>query len=172
MSIIPHQADDMRRCPSCKEWRPLADFYQVKDRPGKYHAYCRPCQRVRRMKHYETSDPETNNARQRERYNKNKESFRAAERKFRQQHPGYNSQAVAIYRTRKAENGGSLTPDEWAALCARYDNRCVACGAQTKLVADHIVPVSKGGPTTIENTQPLCISCNSRKRDRVIDYRH
>lgn len=44
--------------------------------------------------------------------------------------------------------------------------RCRHCGAQEMLRADHIVPESKGGPTTIENLQTLCHSCNARKGPR------
>lgn len=70
-------------------------------------------------------------------------------------------------------NGETLTidPDEWDALCAKYDNRCLACGAKKKLEQDHIVPISKGGSNSISNVQPLCRSCNSKKYTKIIDYR-
>lgn len=45
--------------------------------------------------------------------------------------------------------------------------RCVACGGHVDLTCDHIHPESKGGPTTFENLQTMCRSCNSRKGARV-----
>jgi len=41
--------------------------------------------------------------------------------------------------------------------------RCVTCGTHLDLSCDHIVPESKGGPTTFENLQTMCRPCNSRK---------
>lgn len=41
--------------------------------------------------------------------------------------------------------------------------RCKHCDGWQDLCADHIIPESKGGPTTLENLQTLCRSCNSRK---------
>lgn len=41
--------------------------------------------------------------------------------------------------------------------------RCVHCFGWVDLCADHIVPESKGGITTLENLQTLCRSCNSKK---------
>ena len=38
--------------------------------------------------------------------------------------------------------------------------RCVTCRA-------HIMPESRGGPTTFENLQTMCRSCNSRKGNRA-----
>lgn len=44
---------------------------------------------------------------------------------------------------------------------------CVYCGQRASndvdLVIDHIVPVAKGGPTTIDNLQAACGTCNAGK---------
>lgn len=44
---------------------------------------------------------------------------------------------------------------------------CVDCGSEERLQCDHIIPLMKGGETTVENLQTLCKPCNARKRDRV-----
>lgn len=40
---------------------------------------------------------------------------------------------------------------------------CKQCGSQSCLHADHIIAESKGGPTTLENLQTLCRTCNLKK---------
>jgi len=75
------------------------------------------------------------------------------------------------YRTRKTKAGGEFTDYEWESLCEQYKYRCLSCGKKTKLTADHIIPVSKGGTSNIDNIQPLCKSCNSSKGTKSTDYR-
>lgn len=74
-------------------------------------------------------------------------------------------------RAREVGNGGSFTVAEWLDLCRKYGNVCLACGKAKPLTADHIKPISRGGTSNIDNIQPLCKSCNCRKRDKEIDYR-
>lgn len=75
-------------------------------------------------------------------------------------------------RARLANSGGSYTRSEWRRLCEYYDHRCVCCNHQfQRLTVDHVLPLSKGGTNYINNIQPLCRSCNSRKHDKEIDYR-
>jgi len=49
----------------------------------------------------------------------------------------------------------------------KHAYRCVTCGSHLDLCCDHIIPESKGGPTTFENLQTMCRPCNSRKGNRA-----
>lgn len=102
----------------------------------------------------------------------NLESARERERRYQQG----NREAYAVYahnrRTRKTQAGGSHTPAEWKALVNHYGGKCLCCGrTDVKLTADHVIPVSKGGSSDIDNIQPLCGDCNNRKFNKTIDYR-
>lgn len=66
-------------------------------------------------------------------------------------------------RARKFSADGILVEDEWQSILDKFGNKCAICGAEGKLTIDHIVPLSVGGSNTIDNIQPLCRSCNSRK---------
>lgn len=79
-------------------------------------------------------------------------------------------------RARLAEAEGSFTTAEWLSLLAKFP-ACPGCsrewasiplppGRLTAVTRDHVVPISKGGRNAIDNLQPLCYSCNSRKGDR------
>ena len=100
------------------------------------------------------------------------ESAREREQRYRQE----NLEAYAAHahtrRTRKTQAGGRYTGAEFKALCEHYGGKCLCCGRDdVKLTADHVIPVSKGGRSDIDNIQPLCQFCNSSKGDKTIDYR-
>lgn len=62
---------------------------------------------------------------------------------------------------------------EWENLKAQYNWTCPCCKKyepQIKLTKDHIIPISRGGSNNIENIQPLCRPCNSRKNIKTIRY--
>lgn len=117
----------------------------------------------------------------------NPEKYREQQRKWRVANPEKHRERMRRFReanrdkmiayqqarvAAKRGNSGSYTAQEWTDLCNQFGNRCLACGADdVKLTVDHVVPVSRGGSNDIENIQPLCHPCNSRKGTKSIDYR-
>ena len=104
------------------------------------------------------------------------EVHKAANERYEKTENGQQSRHKSrkAYRARKFAAPGSHTRAQFLDLVRRFDNFCPACGEQFltgQLEEDHIVPLSRGGSDDISNIQPLCKSCNSRKRDRMMDYR-
>lgn len=68
---------------------------------------------------------------------------------------------------------GTHTIGDWETLKAQYSHICPRCKRkepEIKLTEDHIIPLSRGGSDNIENIQPLCVSCNSKKHTRIEKY--
>ena len=47
-----------------------------------------------------------------------------------------------------------------------FGRRCIVCGSTEQLTFDHHVPISAGG-AFLHNAVPLCLACNSAKKDRL-----
>lgn len=90
----------------------------------------------------------------------------------------YKDPKAQAARVRKRERNldRALSSTELTEIFYKYDNKCTICGYTNldhnidwgqNLHLDHIIPVSKGGKTTISNIQLLCIHCNCSKGSRV-----
>ena len=79
----------------------------------------------------------------------------------------------AVRLKRIKTNGGSHSVGEWNNLKLKYNFTCLSCKKrepEIKLTRDHIVSLSNKGTDSIENIQPLCVSCNSKKSTQSIKY--
>ncbi|HVM72577.1 MAG TPA: tetratricopeptide repeat protein [Anaerolineales bacterium] len=60
-----------------------------------------------------------------------------------------------------------ITTEVKKAVWKRDGGKCVNCGSEFELQYDHIIPVVKGGSSTIENIQILCKKCNYKKHASI-----
>ena len=94
---------------------------------------------------------------------------------------------VATSKYRKTENGqwctkvykynlrnnwaGNIDKQAWEYKLILLENCCQICGVKmdkSEITIDHIIPLSKNGGNYIDNLQPLCQSCNSRKGNKIM----
>ena len=104
-------------------------------------------------------------------YKKHKKDYQRRLNEWRKANPERAKVQIHNRRARKTQAGGSYTAEEWNTLCKQCNHRCLCCNKRRKLVPDHVMPIAKGCTSNIDNIQPLCQPCNSRKGARFIDYR-
>lgn len=132
---------------------------------------CKPCQKLARDKARKSWDIKYYEA------NKNwilKDNVvRQKERRHTDQ--VYRENMLTKGHNRRAKIAGSIgthTTAQWVELCLKHGMKCASCKRSVgdiTLTRDHIIPISKGGSNDISNIQPLCISCNSSKKDKIND---
>lgn len=192
---------EKKTCSTCKKSLPIAEFSKDKRRRSGCRAQCKHCvslyDKKYREKHsehllkrnaeYRAKNKLEMSVSQKEYYLanrdwylkyqqsygiKNREEIKARKRVYRASHRDLYLASCAKRRAAKLINGKAFTWKEFKELCQKYDNRCLCCGRNdVPLTADHVIPLSLSGSNSIENIQPLCKSCNSRKAVKTIDYR-
>jgi 5-methylcytosine-specific restriction endonuclease McrA len=162
----------MKTCSHCKKTKPCSEFPPNRSRKDGYNHSCRACSREANTK-YRVSYKEKLRKSASDWYYANIDRAKQSRNKYRRSEHGKLTRRIKA-RNRyalKKHNGGLFTKLEWISLCNKYENKCLACGSSDKLTIDHIVPITLGGINSIENIQPLCMSCNHKKGVKSIDYR-
>lgn len=67
----------------------------------------------------------------------------------------------------------TLTIEDWKECLIHFRGECAYCGAKqsrrVKLTKEHVIPVSKKGPTVKTNIIPGCTSCNCSKSNEDLE---
>lgn len=145
-----------KRCSGCQLVLEANSFNFHKQKHGKYGftSKCKTCKNLQ-IADWTKRNPEMSREQKLRWKNKNYEKYLQIKR---------DDQRRRKYRLKS----GSITSEDWAAMLESCDYRCVFCGSGEDITQDHIIPLSKGGQNIIENIQPLCRSCNSKKRDKIL----
>lgn len=144
-----------------------------------------------RRRAWRLANPEKHREEQRKYYAKHKKKVIARVRSTREQYSAdqkekqcknrlkwqrSNREVCRAYsakrKTKKSEAGGSYTSAEWFTLKFACGFKCLSCGQEEPLQADHVLPVSLGGSSFLHNIQPLCKTCNLKKSNKYTDYRY
>lgn len=171
-----------KRCSKCKSIKSTEDFWKNRWMSDGYQNYCKPCRKLyhqhdeQYQKKYSNFYHKSAKGKLAKRKYQQSEKHRATRKRYKNSPKGRANvrKHENVRRTRKTQAGGSYTGFEWFTLCKFYEFSCLKCGKVflfEELTVDHIKPVSKGGTSFIWNLQPLCVSCNTGKGDRKIDYR-
>lgn len=190
-----------KKCTECKKIKEISEFYNSKKSiDGKRHL-CQECDRKRNKSYYHKhreseilraikwnkehpdvskkaidrwhkAHPEKANEANRKSRAKYPEKQKEKTRKQRRLHPEISQACTENRRANKLKSGGKITAKEWRDVLKKYNHICLDCGrTDVRLTQDHVVPLSMGGTHTIDNIQPLCGSCNSKKNTKIIDFR-
>lgn len=133
-------------------------------------------------KKYRLNNPEVFSRKNKKYYEKNKVKLNAKNKVWKQENPERNSELnrrkERVRRARKFENGQEHYAE--TAMLELYGTVCHLCesaidmaaprkvgtpGWELGLHVDHVIPLSKGGPDTLENVRPAHGKCNLQKQN-------
>jgi len=148
------------QCIACKEWLEYGCFYVRPDNIRPY-SKCKLCHikhsRIRNIKNPRTKEQIRID-------NKNKP---------------WSAKDVTSARESAKHYGivSTLTAEEWEHIVKSHNYNCYLCGNKLTLESkhentlslDHIIPLSRGGPNNKDNVAPVCLYCNSAKRNLTFE---
>jgi 5-methylcytosine-specific restriction endonuclease McrA len=134
---------------------------------GKYRNQCRGCVSERRAQYYL----------------KNKDDIKSKTSSYAQSHKNETAtykkkwitnnpekrkevNRISELKRRAAKKNVTVNKFTISDIVSTYGDRCFYCGGKFEHV-DHYVPLSKGGPHSLENVRPSCKNCNLRKHSKM-----
>jgi 5-methylcytosine-specific restriction endonuclease McrA len=170
----------MKICPKCGKGGP---FHKSKYTKDGLSSWCSACYReynhqyrskniekeLERVQQYHKTHLKESRERARQWRKNQPEKSKEIAKRTRKNNYGRIITAKRFRRALKYGVKGSFTNDEWENLKTEYGNRCAYCNSNSnKVYADHIIPISRGGPNDISNIVPACKSCNSSKQNKPL----
>lgn len=171
--------DTNRICTICKLQKPLEAFIKDKRKELGHRFQCKACHNIRAAR-YISENPEKRAETKRASYKKHKVQIAEYSKIYYLNNKDVmlergniwakaNPEKIADKRNRRRANlANSKTYVISDAFIKRlYRSACVACGSTKNITQDHVIPIARGGTHGEGNLQPLCLSCNSGKMDKL-----
>lgn len=101
---------------------------------------------------------------------KNQERNRKLANDWAKKNKEYIAHNHIIQKAKRRGAKGFHSLEEWNKVKEKFNYTCQMCNRKEpiiKLTRDHIIPINKGGANYISNIQPLCVSCNCSKGDKI-----
>ena len=167
------KAQGLHWCSRCKKWLSPFKFGPNISRTDGLHSECRLCA-VITSQQYRLANIDIVNAKDKKYRERNPEKRMF----FRKRYYIANSHKLILRAhgiRRKYDIAlDTLTGSEWKQIIREQGDVCAHCKQTftSKFIPtrDHILPFSKGGYLTKENTQALCRRCNTSKGTKTVRY--
>lgn len=191
----------LKKCNHCHFDKPITEFHKDTRLKSGCTSWCEKCHReyhtqyylnnqeklIKNSKEYYYSNKEARKKNARTWAKSNPDKRKLICQKWRDCHKEQSQKSIKKWKMSNPEKvvissqkrralvlnaDGTITEKEWTELVKKYNHSCLCCGTkENKITLDHIVPLSLGGKHTIDNVQPLCQSCNSKKYLKTTDFR-
>lgn len=190
---------EYKTCAYCKQTKSLSDYYfnyGTTNPRSRCKTCVKHLSNVSRQKnpekyrkqnlayYYKNKDAlnEYRRAKWPELYKSKIEYHRQKNKKYRAENPDIINGQARRKRARKKANGWEKYTE--AQVLALYGTNCHICktpidlqasrkigseGWQKSLHIDHVIPIAKGGPDTLDNVKPAHGLCNIHKQDKLLD---
>jgi len=160
----------LHRCSRCQQWLSRDEFYVNESHRNGLHNWCKGCS-VSSASSYGKANRGTIVIKERSRHEANPLKRQAKWRRFYD--ANVDRLTLKAHQNRREYDPAldTLTGPEWRQIIRCQGGLCKICrvkfNAKVYPTRDHILPLSKGGYLTKDNTQALCRPCNTRKGNRV-----
>jgi len=98
---------------------------------------------------------------------RNKDKRRISKDKWRAKNQELTNFYSRNYHYRKKLSTGRHTLNDIRLLYTRFPI-CPYCNSKKSNTIDHVIPLSRGGANDIFNLVAVCVSCNSKKKDKTL----
>jgi hypothetical protein len=98
---------------------------------------------------------------------KNKPKMAQQKRRWREEHPEQRKVSNQRRKAKKKQLPATLTEEQWQSCLKHFDYKDAYTGLSMNIISqDHYIPVSKGGPFSVDNIVPCEANINSSKGNR------
>lgn len=154
-----------KRCPRCKETKPLSEFGKDRRNKDGLNLYCKAC---KKLYNAEQKDYRREYFRDYNKSEHKKEFDRQYSRAYRAAHPEKSKETLARYRAKLHNNPGDITDRDIHACVDFFGKTCAYSGVSISMGyhIDHVKPISLGGENSLHNIVPCLPVINLQKSNK------